>query len=444
VPLVFVHGVNTRSTDPDYVRGVAARRTMFEEIVVPGIVQKGFPAFRVADDIYWGDLGVAFGWNLRAVPSTKLIASLGVDGKTTGNLDLLQLVEDTRSTTPAGVQTLGGASPIAVVAEKNPAGLVRSIFAMESERFAARELQPPSDKQSDSDNEKMMAQGEQLGLLLIAVDQLASELEKPENSGLIRGTSDAMVLEKIEKEVTDRYQKLAQPRLDAAASDVQHLGGSNPISWTLGHLKSTLKTAKDAVTGAAAEIGRGVSLVALKAERDTLSQKGLRFLGDVFVYLHHGRTASPSIYERVKKGVLSLNGRTNAAGIREPYIIVTHSFGSEILYDLIISKALDDVTFDLWVTVGAQTSLFAEMSLFADMPLPLPHDTSTYELGRPDNVKKWLNVYDAADVLSYLHEPVFGEAAVKDVQVRAKANLTNAHGHYFVDPGFYELVAAEL
>lgn len=444
MPLVFVHGVNTRSTDSDYVRGVAARRTMFEEIVVPRVAKKGFPTFHVAPDIYWGDLGVAFGWNLRAVPPTKLIASLGADGKQTGNLDLLQLVEDTRPATAAGVQTLGSASPIVRAAEKDPASLVRSIFATESERFAARELQPPSPKDVGSDNKTAMAQGEQLGLLLMAVDELARDLEKPDSGGLILDSTDSKVLEKIEKEVTARYQKLAQPRPAGSGSDVQHLGGGSAISWTLGHLKSTLKSAKDAVTGAVAEVGRGASLLALKAERDTLSRKGLRFLGDVFVYLHHGRTGSPSIADRVKEGVLALNGRTNADGVREPYVIVTHSFGSEVLYDLLISKALDDVTFDLWVTVGAQTSLFAEMSLFADMPKPLPPDTSAYELGRPANVRKWLNVYDAADVLSYLHEPVFGKTAVKDIQVRAKGNLTNAHGHYFADPGFYQLVADEL
>ena len=251
------------------------------------------------------------------------------------------------------------------------------------------------------------------------------------------------MLEKIEDEITQRYEALAAPRLEES-SDEQHLGDSGGKSWTLTHLKSALTTAKNAVTGTVANVGRGASLVALKGLRDTLSRKGLRFLGDVFVYLHRGRTASPSIYERVRQGVVDLNGKTNAVGEREPFIIVTHSFGSEIFYDLVTSKALDEMTFDLWVTVGAQTSLFAEMSLFGGMPQTLPPDTSAYELGRPKNVKKWLNVYDVADVLSYLHEPVFGKTAVKDVQVRARANVSNAHGHYFADPGFYELIAAEL
>ena len=87
VPLVFLHGVNTRNSDADYVRGVSARRTMFEEIVVPRIRKQGFPDFTVAPDLYWGDLGVSFGWNLRAVPPTRVLESLGPDSQSGPNLD---------------------------------------------------------------------------------------------------------------------------------------------------------------------------------------------------------------------------------------------------------------------------------------------------------------------------------------------------------------------
>jgi hypothetical protein len=182
----------------------------------------------------------------------------------------------------------------------------------------------------------------------------------------------------------------------------------------------------------------------LKQFRDGVSRKGLRFLGDVFVYLHHGRTAASNIYQRVQKGLLSLNTTPGKEGKREPFVLVTHSFGSEIVYDLLTSGDLDDLTIDLWVTAGAQTSLFAEMQLFSGMELPLPADTRNYVLGRPANVRKWINFYDAADVLSYLHEPVFGKDAVKDIQVRAQANLSNAHGHYFADPEFYRQIAHEI
>lgn len=442
MPLVFIHGVNTRNTDEDYARTVAARKVMFEELVVPTMVKRGFASFTVADDIYWGDLGVSFAWNLRAIPDTKILQSLGPDTAQVSNLDLMQLVSDAKPS-PSEVQKLGSDSLLVAVAQKDPAALVRAIFAPEADRFAPQELRPPAAKVTKADAEKSAAQGQHLGLMLIAVEDLARDVAN--NPQLVQANTDDGVLEKIQNEVQLRYQKIAQPRLDAQASDTQHLGTfGNAIGWAADHLKDAVNAAKKAIGFAVAESERGVSLVALKGLRDSLSRRGLRFLGDVFVYLHHGRTAAPAIYERVKNGVIALDGKKNAANQREPFVIVTHSFGSEILYDLLTSGALDGVAIDLWVTAGAQTSLFAEMQLFHDMKLPIPPDTSKYALGRPANVTKWINFYDAADVLSYLHEPIFGSVAVTDIPVRAQANLTNAHGHYFVDPGFYEQIAAEL
>ena len=442
MPLVFIHGVNTRNTDEDYARAVAARRSMFEQLVMPTLVKKGFPNFSVAEDIYWGDLGVNFGWHLRSIPDTKVLQSLGPEAAAAQNLDIMQLVSEAQPS-PSGVEKLGPEFPLAAAARKDPAALVRAIFAPEADLFAPQGLRPPAVGMTESDIEKATSQGEHLGLMLIAVELLALDVEKqPE---LVQGATDTEVLDKIEKEVMARYQRLAQPKLEAQASETQKLGSfGNAIGWAIDHLKGAINAAKKAAGFAVAETERGASLALLKGARDSVSRRGLRFLGDVFVYLHHGRTGTPAINDRVKNGIQSLNGKKNDKDEREPFIVVTHSFGSEILYDLLISHQLDDVTIDLWVTAGAQTSLFAEMLLFADLPQPLPADTSKYALGRPDNVKKWINFYDAADVLSYLHEPVFGAEAVQDIPVRAQANLTNAHGHYFADPGFYERVAKEV
>lgn len=443
MPLVFVHGVNTRDTDEDYVRSVAARKTMFEQIVVPVVVNRGFANFAVAEDIYWGDLGVTFGWNLRAVPQTSVLESLGPADAAVANLDLMEVISES-ATSSGAVEKLGADQPLAAAAKKAPAALVRAMFAPEAEQFAPRDDQPPKAPLSSQEQQKVSAQGVHLALMLMAVDDLAQALG--ENPGLIQGATDSEVASKIQAEVQQRYQARAQKILDAeAAAKTEHLGKfGDAIGWAASHLKSTIDAAKKAVGTAVAETGRGASLVALKQFRDGVSRRGLRFLGDVFVYLHHGRTATPSIYERVKKGLLALNSPAVNDGKREPFVLVTHSFGSEIVYDLLTTGALDDLTIDLWVTAGAQTSLFAEMQLFSGMKLPLPADTSKYSLGRPANVHKWVNFYDAADVLSYLHAPVFGDAAVKDIPVRAQANLSNAHGHYFADPEFYRQIAQEI
>lgn len=443
MPLVFVHGVNTRSADEDYARSVAARKAMFEQLVVPNIAKRGFPGFSVADDIYWGDLGVGFGWNLRSIPATKVLQSLGAEPAAGQNLDIFGLVLDTQPKA-SGVQTLGAPQPLVAAAQQNPGMLVRAIFAPEADLFAPREVQAPGQALNAADAAKAANQGEHLGLMLIAVEEFAVAAEQ--NKALVEGTTDTEVLGKIKAGVLDRYRQLAEPKLQAAKSGTQHLGSAgfgSAIGWALDHLNGAIDAADRAAKSALATTQRAASLAALKDRRDGLSRRGLRFLGDVFVYLHHGRTGAEAIFERVKARLLALNGNKNERNEREPFVLVTHSFGSEIVYDLLTSDALPDLTIDLWVTVGAQTSLFAEMLLFSGMPA-LPKETSAFTLGRPASVKKWINFYDAADVLSYLHEPIFGKAAVTDIEVRAQANVTNAHGHYFVDPGFYQRIAAEL
>ena len=142
------------------------------------MVAQGFPGFAVAPDLYWGDLGVAFGWNLRAVPSTRVLESLGDEDDAEANLDLIQLVEETRKDKALlpGEQSLGSDSPLADAAAKDPAGLVRAIFATEADRFAVHELKSPDEPVANES--KIVNEGEHLGLLLIAVEQLAQDLRK--------------------------------------------------------------------------------------------------------------------------------------------------------------------------------------------------------------------------------------------------------------------------
>src|ERR1700723_2888940 len=139
MPLVFIHGVCTRSTDEVYPRAVAARKEMFEHLVVPTVGKRGFPRFSVANDIYWGDLGVNFAWDLRSIPETKVLQSLGATPAVEQNLDIVQLMLGTQSS-PTAVEQLGAESPLVIAAQKAPGAMVRAIFAPEADLFAPQDL----------------------------------------------------------------------------------------------------------------------------------------------------------------------------------------------------------------------------------------------------------------------------------------------------------------
>src|SRR5262249_46724611 len=129
-----------RVSDCDYFRDCGLRKEMFEQLVVTPL--KGhFPAIAVNEDAYWGDLGVRYLWGLRSVPPTQVLQSLGklgpdepVDER--DNPDLLILLDKVCPSRAlgGGLGTLGPSpepGPLAAVARRAPADLIRAISAPE-------------------------------------------------------------------------------------------------------------------------------------------------------------------------------------------------------------------------------------------------------------------------------------------------------------------------
>src|SRR5579864_2238169 len=176
MPLIFIHGVNTRDTDPDYYISMAARRKQFEEIVAKNLRGR-YPNFRVADDLYWGDLGVKFRWSLHSIPSTSMLQSLGPGALQLDSPALLQLVSEVGGAAqgqaaPASgdVQELGSPAESHVLVQavgqppkdRKPGDIVRTIFAQEAARS---DPAYPADSKAELDVAGLKAQGEQLILL---------------------------------------------------------------------------------------------------------------------------------------------------------------------------------------------------------------------------------------------------------------------------------------
>jgi len=123
----------------------------------------------------------------------------------------------------------------------------------------------------------------------------------------------------------------------------------------------------------------------------------------------------------------------------EALVVVTHSMGGNVLYDLLTDFA-PDLELDAWVSVGGQVGQFEEMKLFrrSDPDLGAPHKVS----GLAPRVGTWLNVYDPADALSFRAEPIFADA--RDALFKTGASVFKAHGDYFKRPRFYRLVREHL
>lgn len=77
MPIIFIHGVNTRDTDPDYQTNVAAREKLLRSLILEPLAERQARFERTAIvNPYWGRYGVAFKWGLESVPTVRLTEHL--------------------------------------------------------------------------------------------------------------------------------------------------------------------------------------------------------------------------------------------------------------------------------------------------------------------------------------------------------------------------------
>jgi alpha-beta hydrolase superfamily lysophospholipase len=124
----------------------------------------------------------------------------------------------------------------------------------------------------------------------------------------------------------------------------------------------------------------------------------------------------------------------------EPTIVMTHSMGGNILYDVLTYFA-PELAIDVWISVASQVGLFEEMKIFkmSDPAVRAPNKVQTLK----PPLKFWLNIYDPADILAFKTAPVFS-AADRDLAYRTGDSTFSAHGAYFKRPSFYHLIYEEL
>ncbi|WP_333837456.1 hypothetical protein [Novosphingobium sp.] len=198
-----------------------------------------------------------------------------------------------------------------------------------------------------------------------------------------------------------------------------------------------------AAAGAVFDRGRNlVSSGVLGLTRDKINPAAAKFIGDVFVYLRAG-AARADIRQRVVTDLLA--ARAEATANAEPLVVIGHSLGGVILYDLLTDPAgaglPQGFAIDVLLTVGSQPGFFEELKLFAasDGAIPSPaHPLAA----KPAAVAHWWNVYDPVDVLSFRCEGIFEE--VEDFMFSSMTGVIDAHTSYFLRPRFFERLRSRL
>jgi hypothetical protein len=385
MPLVFVHGVATRRT-PDYERGVAARNALFRRYV--------YPALHWDDRVdpftaYWGGDAAQFRWHHASLPEED------VEGFGT-----TELVEDVLLAQVSGGGDIDTDAPVSTLARHSVEDAVDLIWAS-----AAQEVE-----------EAEVAQV--LAALAYRASGRMAELES--DPALTQAVDDQEWITAL----AGRLEETAPGTADQM-DEVEAFGGS--AVW------DRLSEAVIRVRGAAGRLGGGAAAKLLRAD---MHRQAALFLGDIFFYLdRRGDHSHPGPI--VSQVVQTLESAV-AAG--SPLVVVAHSMGGEIVYD-VLSYYRPDIRVQMLVTVGSQVGLFEELCLLQAGKQAGCPDGPT-RVARLDNVDEWINVFDRNDLFGFATERIF--EGVKDFDYSTGKGLFAAHSSYFTMPSFYRRLAERV
>lgn len=383
MPIVFVHGVGTRRDD-SYARAVKARTALIRSFLLP-------PLSLDVDTVrfwnpYWGDDAAHFAWRHASLP--------------------------------------GGAEEKFGPADTVPALILGEVWDGEV---------PPADKVVLEVARRSMIDA--IDLLWTAAPERADEVETNALADLaVRATTFA--------------QQEPEPSWLGSVSDdrqfvnrlSQELAAGEPVaaeeSFGPNRAFLRLREGLGRIGGAA---GRMAGSAAVGTLRPSLNRTASMFLGDVLVYISQRGDlgANAPIAKTVAD---ALEEAMHARSDEDPnLVVITHSMGGNIVYDL-LSSLRKDLSCDVLLTVGSQIGVLAELGLFESV-IP-PANAFMDRVPRLPNVGRWINVFDSNDILGFAAEKIFD--GVDDYRYSTGKGVLAAHSTYFIRPSFYHRLAARL
>lgn len=398
MPIVYVHGVANRADKfaeswPDlenYLRRYAA----------PVLADR-------ADDVavlpaFWGDLGAGFRFGGFSRPRTAILGMGSTEDEAVARSITAAEFADL-ITVPDGA---GGSGLVAAGPAENGAGIsVRELSADQLSDLAAA------------------CAGDQAPVAwLIAADEVAHSSVL---SAVQTAPDDESALEIYFDEVERRL------------SDGGGLTGMGSGRWW--EWKERLKELSDRASSTPGFVASRL----IGEARKPVHEAAVRFFGDVLVYLRSRRNQDGTMGPIPSTVVDTLrDAMSKRLTEDEPLVVVTHSMGGQIVYDLVThflpALAPPRPRIDFWCATASQIGLFLELNLFAAT------DSGVAPLPRPsaDVLGAWWNVWDHNDFLSFSAAGVVAD--VDDEGYSSGLSLIGAHSGYLQRPSFHRRLREKL
>ncbi len=425
MPLVFVHGVNTRKgTTPKEENIYNNRFEYFKQQFREITFKKRISDLKVYTP-YWGDLGVKFARNLLCIPHGNL-QTLGLGSPETAAVEEITLAHLDGE---LGLDDEVKNRPILTLARRR--GLRPAVNLL----FAGASTAPLI-----SMLDKGQHKSPEAARLALAAEEYSEKNGNPDWLNSINNDDEFInfLLKEIHPSdlIHEGIQTLSigstlSNWLKNAAIAVKSATGKIMSVATGAVVGSIGGVVVGAAVGGGKDSGRQSFMLASRYIRPTASTFIARFFGDVFKYMENRDEIIKKVLQDIDDAIKE---RDKLDSEDKELILVGHSFGGIILFD-ILTHFRPNIVCDLLVTVGSQVALFAEIGLFANQePLNLAFQANK-PAPRPNNIKRWINVFDETDYVGFGVTDVFTGA--KDFSFDADAYPILSHGAYFDTPNFY-------
>lgn len=174
-----------------------------------------------------------------------------------------------------------------------------------------------------------------------------------------------------------------------------------------------------------------------------------KFVYDIWSYLStRGDGNSPGTIPRAFIGALQAAQQSKLRRGGEPIVVVSHSMGGQIVYDVVTHflPRLPDcsqIVVDFWCATASQVGLFQELKLFLESSAALTSQTGAGTmLASNKHLGYFWNVWDPSDLFSYSAGSVCDK--VDDEIFESGLDAVSAHGAYLQMPAFFRRMAAKL
>jgi hypothetical protein len=415
MPILYVHGVNTRTREP-FENGI---RRYLRRYVAPAISDD--PATVMIEQAFWGDVAVKFAFDGVSRPRSQLlgqgadeIADISGLHKVLAAATLNEYVAEWPSAAPSPSDALIGGSAPASDPTASPISL---------DSFSEDEL---SDLLAGIIGAVVPNETERCRLT-IAADEVSR---------------DARIRAKLSQEQSAEVQvAILLDAIQARSTEGQVLLAQGFADW-VGRVRDRVG---EAVRRSVSFPVYAASVVAAEL-RKPLHELVSLFIGDAFHYLHTRLDGTgPGVIPRRVLDQLMLARSNQRERNGEKIVVLSHSMGGQIVYDAVShflpsNEAYADIRVDFWCATASQVGFFEEAKLFlasdpqygAASLVPLPHK----------NLGAWWNAWDPNDILSFKASGVFQE--VDDEPYSSGMSLLSAHGGYLERPSFYRQWAEKL